>query len=77
VPGAGDTPRGKILHFILPVVFFANKSHHSCCALLAVWVGGSQVETVNTVCADTALATKPNVAKASDFNFIWLLSIMN
>ena len=51
VPGAAVTPRGRKLHFILPAVFFSSRSHHSFWAMLAVWVGGSQLDTVNTVCA--------------------------
>jgi hypothetical protein len=39
-----------------------------------VWVGGNQVETVNTVCAETAPAAKPNKDKTSNFNFMVQLS---
>jgi hypothetical protein len=40
-----------MLHLMRPLVLSVSKSHHSFWAMLAVCVGGSQLDTVNTVCA--------------------------
>jgi hypothetical protein len=62
VPGAAVTPRGRMLHFILPAVFFSSRSHHSFCAMLSPCVGGTQLETVSTVCAPASGAARTAAA---------------
>src|SRR6476661_4378312 len=56
VPGGLATARGRMLHFILPDVFFSSRSHHSFCASDIACEGCSQVEAVSTVCAPAGAA---------------------
>src|SRR5690242_4260293 len=71
VPGGAATPRGRMLHLILPEVFLASRSHHSFCAMLNACVGGTQLETVSTVCAAAgAQATVSVTARANSRRFI-------
>jgi CHASE3 domain sensor protein len=43
-----------MLHFMLPALSLASMSHQSFWATLKLWLGGSQLETVNTVSAEAA-----------------------
>src|SRR3954465_8074085 len=72
VPGGLATARGRMLHFILPDVFFSSRSHHSFCASDMAWVGCSQVDAVSTVCAEAgaqaraaAMAQAENTARCA------------
>ncbi|MDT4847631.1 hypothetical protein FQZ97_816960 [compost metagenome] len=45
-----------------PALSFSSMSHQVFCEVLSVWLGGSQLETVKTVCADTKpLASRVDV----------------
>ena len=51
VPGGADTARGRMLHLILPLVFFSSSPHHSFCVSDRVCVGDNQLDAASTVCA--------------------------
>jgi hypothetical protein len=60
-----------MLHFILPEVFFSSMSHHSFWAMLNEWVGGTQLDTVSTVCAATGpAASAANAARDNAERFM-------
>src|SRR3990167_5990531 len=65
VPGAATTPLGRMLHFMRPVLSFSSMSHQFFCTVDRVWVGGSQLDTVNTVCAETRPLDSNVVDKAA------------
>src|SRR3990167_9073322 len=54
VPGGAATLLGRMLHFMRPALSFSSMSHQFFCTVLRVCVGGSQLETVNTVWADAS-----------------------
>src|SRR3954454_23833399 len=56
-----------MLHFILPVLVFSSRSHHSFWAMLMPWVGGNQVDTVRTVWADAEPAATAAAAARKNF----------
>jgi hypothetical protein len=62
-----------MLQFMLPLLSASRRLHHSACAMLRVWVGGSQLETVKVVAAcDIPDAAKASVA-AIKRNFMGVL----
>src|SRR5262245_32584918 len=62
VPGGAATARGSALHLILPATFCSSIAHHSTCVVVNAWVGGTQDDSANVVCA--AAGASPAIGTA-------------